>query len=254
MTDPKPESLYHDAFFAQFYDLESPWSADRTFCMELSKGCRSMLDLGCGTGSLAVEIAKTVPRVVGVDPAPGMLDVARRRDGGTLVSWVAGDAREIRLGERFDLICMTGHAFQCLLTRDDRAAFAATLAAHLSPQGRFIFDSRNPAREEWREWTPAQSRMSFMHPRLGGIEGWHDVTFDDAVGIATYGTTYAVQASGESRRTEARIAFPSREDIATVLNDAGLRVVQWLGDWDGRLWSESELEIIPVGTLSTGSG
>ena len=45
---------------------------------------------------------------------------------------------------------MTGHAFQCLLTKDDQQALCATIAAHPAPGGTFIFDSRNPAVEEWR--------------------------------------------------------------------------------------------------------
>jgi ubiquinone/menaquinone biosynthesis C-methylase UbiE len=248
------EPLYHDAFFAQFYDIDSPWSADRTYCLNLAKGCQSVLDLGCGTGSLAAQIARIVPRVVGVDPARGMLDVARQRDGGGLVTWIEADARHVRLGERFDLICITGHAFQCFLTREDRAAVLATIAAHLSPQGRFIFDSRNPVREEWREWTPEHSRRTLVHPQLGNIEEWHDIAFDAAIAVATYGTTYSVQATVETRRTEARIAFPPRRELDILLTDAGLRVERWLGDWDGSTFGETALEIIAMGSLnSTGS-
>ncbi len=245
----EPESLYHDAFFAQFYDIDSPWSQDRTYCLELAKDCRSVLDLGCGTGSLAVAIAKHVPRVVGVDPARGMLDVARQRDGGDRVTWIESDARHIRLHEKFDLICMTGHAFQCFLTREDRAALFATFAAHLNPQGIFIFDSRNPVREEWREWTPELSRRTLTHPRLGEIDEWHDVAFDAASAVATYGTTYNLRATGESKRTEARIAFPPKAELEILLAEAGLHVDRWLGEWEGSAWSKTALEMIALGAL-----
>ncbi len=249
-----PESLYHEAFFAQFYDIDSPWSADRTYCLNLATDCQSVLDLGCGTGSLAAEIAKTVPRVVGVDPAHGMLEVARHRPGGDRVIFVQGDARAIRLKQTFDLIVMTGHAFQCFLTRDDRAALFATIAAHLNLQGRFIFDSRNPLREEWREWTPEQSRRTLLHPQLGDIDEWNDVSFDAESDVATYGTTYSVRVTGESRRTEARIAFTSQSELSELFADAGLRVERWLGDWDGAAYDDASPEIIPLGTLSAGSG
>jgi SAM-dependent methyltransferase len=243
------EPLYHDHFFAQFYDLQNVWSEDRAYCLDLAKGCKSVLDLGCGTGSLATAIAKHVPRVVGADPAPGMLEVAQARHGGERVKWIEGDACDIRLGERFDLICMTGHAFQCLRTRDDRAKFMRTLAAHLAPDGRFIFDSRNPVLEEWREWTPELTRLTLQHPQLGEVETWHDVSFDPATAVAAYGTTYSIRASGESSRTEARIAFPPRTEIDELLLEADLRVEQWLGDWDGSAWNAMSPELIALGGL-----
>jgi SAM-dependent methyltransferase len=245
----EPEALYHETFFAQFYDVDSPWSADRTFCLNLAKGCQSVLDLGCGTGSLAVKIAKIVPRVVGVDPAAGMLDIALHRPGGDRVTFAQGDARNIRLGEKFDLICMTGHAFQCFLTEDDRVAVMATIAAHLSPNGRFIFDSRNPVCEEWREWTSEKSRRTLRLQQFGEVDAWNDVVFDAASGVATYGTTYCVRATSERRRTQACIAFPSRGELKVLLTQAGLCVESWLGDWDGSAFSETALEIIALGRL-----
>lgn len=247
MTEGNAEPLYHEKQFAQLYDTANSWSADRTYCLNLAENCQSVLDLGCGTGSLAAEIAMKGPRVVGVDPAPGMLDVARQRQGGDRVTWVQADARHVRLDEKFDLICMTGLAFQCFLTREDRAALFATIAAHMNPKGKFVFDSRNPVREEWREWTPELSRRTLQHPQLGDIDEWHDVAFDAAVSVATYGTTYFVNATGETWRTQARIAFPSRYELTTLLAGAGLQVDHWMGDWDGSAWHETALENIALG-------
>jgi SAM-dependent methyltransferase len=241
------ESLYHAPEFARFYDADNPWSADKEYCLRQAAGARAVLDLGCGTGQLAAASSKG-RRVVGVDPAKAMLDQARRRLGGDSVTWIEGDAREIRLGEHFDLVVMTGHAFQCLLTDADQLAACRTIAAHLKPGGVFIFDSRNPVREEWREWVPEKTRRRFPHPELGEVETWDDVQFDDNAGIAAYDTFYRIASEPEIKSTS-RIRFARKDEIADRIAEAGLKVDRWMGDWDGSPWKADSPEIVPVGGL-----
>jgi SAM-dependent methyltransferase len=244
MTD----ALFEDPALVQFYDLENGLMDDTRFCLSLAFGKASVLDLGCGTGLLAAALGEG-REVFGVDPAAAMLDVARRRAGGQRVTWVEADARTVRLGRRFDLIVMTGHAFQVLLTDDDQRAVCETIAAHLVPGGIFIFDSRNPAAEEWREWTPAASRRAFDHPGLGRITAWNDVAHDPATEVVTYQTVYQSE-SGEEWRASSRIRFAGREAIAARIVEAGLRVDRWLGDWKGKSFAEGDAEMIPVGSLA----
>jgi len=85
----------------------------------------SVLDVGCGTGSLLHWARESghEGRLVGLDPAEGMLAQARRRDD---VEWVLGDLSTVSWEDEFDFAVMTGHAFQVLLTDDElRTAFAA---------------------------------------------------------------------------------------------------------------------------------
>ena len=251
MPDPDPteDRLYQDAELAQFYDLENDWAADQDCCRDLAREARSVLDLGCGTGRLAAELAGG-REVVGVDPAEAMLEIARSRAGGAEAEWVRGDARSIRLGRRFDLVVLTGHAFQVFLMEKDQRAVLETIAAHLTPDGRFVFDSRNPDAGEWREWTPDASRRTFEHPNLGQIEAWNDVSRDPDTGIVTYETHY--HAVGADRRYSAssRLRFSARDDLERLIGEAGLRVDRWLGDWNGAAWAPDAPEIIPLGRLS----
>jgi len=245
MTD----RLYDDPDLVQFYDVENVWDESNDFCRNLAAGCRSILDLGCGTGLLAVALARDGVDVVGVDPAGAMLDVARSRDGGTRVRWIEADARSVRLDRCFDLIALTGHAFQVFLTPQDRAAVLRTIASHLVPTGRFVFDSRNPVAEEWREWTPERSRRVFQHPDLGEVTAWYDVTYDAETAIAAYETHYRVSTGGRAFSSRSRIAFPSRDELADAIGKAGLRAENWLGDWSGSPWQPAAPEIIPIGRL-----
>ena len=179
------DRLYDDPDLVQFYDLENEGGADFDACLSFAEGARSVLDLGCGTGQLAAALGEG-RRVTGVDPAAAMLDVARNRPGGESVDWVKADARTVRLDRQFDLVLLTGHAFQVFLTPGDQAAVLRTIAFHLAPGGRFIFDTRNPNAEEWRQWTPEASGRRLEHPHLGRVEAWNDVERDAATGIVTY--------------------------------------------------------------------
>lgn len=241
------DKLFEDPGLVQFYDAENGWHDDNRYCLAMAGQARSVLDLGCGTGLLAAALGGS-REVWGVDPAGAMLEVARGRPGGSAVTWVQADGRSVRLGRRFDLVLMTGHAFQCLLTDADQRALCETIAAHLEPDGRFIFDSRNPAVEEWREWVPDLTRREFDLPPLGRIIAWNDVSMDPATQIVTYETCYQTP-SGTIQKASSRIRFATRNDIAARLEEAGLRVDRWMGDWQGGPYEASSREIIPVGGL-----
>ena len=242
------DKLYNDAGLVEFYDIENGWTADSEYLKTMATGRTSILDLGCGTGLLAAALAqKGGIRVVGVDPAAAMLDVARQRPGGDRVHWVEGDGQTVRLEETFDLVLLSGHAFQVFLTRADQLAALKTIATHLSPQGHFIFDSRNPRVEEWKEWTPAESERAIVHPKLGEVLAWNDVRHDPGTGIVEYDTFYRIFADGRTFSARSKIAFPSYQDLVSMIAEAGLVVDQWLGGWDGRPLEAAAPEIIPVG-------
>jgi ubiquinone/menaquinone biosynthesis C-methylase UbiE len=56
---PAFDRLFDDAVFAGFYDLDNGWGADLEYCTGLARDATSVLDLGCGTGALAVSLGAT---------------------------------------------------------------------------------------------------------------------------------------------------------------------------------------------------
>lgn len=148
MTD----EAYTHPRLAAFYD---PLHSDRPdldvyagIAREL--GARRILDVGCGTGTLALLLAEQGFGVTGVDPAGASLDLARAKPGADRVRWLHGDATGLP-GLSVDLAVMTGNAAQAVV---DERVWAATLRGvreALRPGGRFVFETRDPARRAWEE-------------------------------------------------------------------------------------------------------
>jgi SAM-dependent methyltransferase len=95
----------------------------------------TVLDAGCGTGRVAVELARRGVEAVGVDLDPAMLDTARRK--APHLTWVEGDLSRIDLGRRFDVVVMAGNVM-IFVEPGTEAHVVARMAAHLEPGGRLI--------------------------------------------------------------------------------------------------------------------
>jgi hypothetical protein len=123
----------------------------------------------------------------------------------------------------------------------------STIAEHLAPCGRFVFDTRNPAAQAWRDWTPKPSMRRFEHPSLGTVEAWNDVDHDATTGIVTYQTHYRIIANDRHYSAAPKIQFTTQERLAVLLDEAGLVIEEWLGDWKGGAYGPTSREINPVG-------
>lgn len=248
MSSSSSNEIYYDPDVAQFYDVSNKARPDFEFCQRLVTGNMSILDLGCGTGDLALSLA-TENSVVAVEPAAPMIDIAKSKIGADHVDWHQADAKSIRLNQKFDLVVLTGHTFQVFLNEADQSALLNTIAVHLKPAGRFIFDTRNPAFGGAKERTRGQVKRSFEHARLGLVECWNSSSYDEQTQILSYENGYEVKATGASYSAKAKIKYTSQEEVSRLMADAGLEVTSWLGDWTGQPFLESSPEIIPVGGL-----
>ncbi len=95
----------------------------------------SVLDAGCGTGRVAIELARRGITVVGVDLDDEMLVAALAKAPG--ITWIAADLAAFDLGRRFDVVAMPGNVM-IFCKPGDRAAIVTRCAAHLVPGGRLV--------------------------------------------------------------------------------------------------------------------
>ena len=125
-----------DDYDAQWKSLEAAGHdphGEASFVMRYVPG--TVLDAGCGTGRVAIELARRGVEAVGVDLDPAMLDTARRK--GPQLTWVEGNLVSLDLGRRFDVVVMAGNVM-IFVEPGTEAQVVSRMAAHLAPGGRLI--------------------------------------------------------------------------------------------------------------------
>jgi ubiquinone/menaquinone biosynthesis C-methylase UbiE len=185
-------------------------------------GARSVVDIGCGTGTLACRLAKQGIAVVGVDPAAAMLAVARGKDGADRVRWIhgtAGDLPQLQV----DLATMTGNVAQVFLDDPSWAEVLGAVGSVLRPGGHLVLESRRPERQAWLEWNRSRSFTSTDIAGVGRVESWYDV-LDVSLPFVTFRATIRFRADGTELTSESTLRFRSREELADSLEAAGFLV------------------------------
>jgi SAM-dependent methyltransferase len=136
--------------YARYYNLlyaDKNYAAEAGFVQGLMQkyapGAETILELGCGTGGHAVQLAALGYELHGVDLSPEMLAMAQERLAGTpagRLSFDQGDIRTLRVDRKFDAVVALFHVLSYQLTAADLAATFATARAHLQPGGVFLCD------------------------------------------------------------------------------------------------------------------
>ena len=144
-------STPYDAI-AELYD---PWSASVTedvgfYLEEARRSGGPVVELGVGTGRIAVPIAADGIRVIGVDSSRGMLDVCARRAAlaGVEVDLRVGDLRDPPVRERVPLVICPFRSYLHLQTDEERREALAAARTLLRPDGRLAFDVFTPAADD----------------------------------------------------------------------------------------------------------
>jgi cyclopropane fatty-acyl-phospholipid synthase-like methyltransferase len=242
------------------YDLEeAPGSARRIeFYLALARQTgATVLDLACGTGLVALPMAEQGLRVTGVDLARPMLDHAqtKARQGRLHIDWVQADARDFDLGRRFDLVFMTGHAFQAFLTREDQDRMLSCVKHHLTAHGLFAFDNRNPSGHDLRSHAGEELWQSYIDVEgyLVTVSGLQD--FDVLTQTMHWTSFRRWREDGRAVERKSSIACRFMEVHAqnALLHDHGFEIVQQFGDWDHSPMTARSEEIISICRLKTTS-
>jgi SAM-dependent methyltransferase len=208
--DPRIAAVY-DIFDADRRDL------DVYAAMVTEFGAASVLDLGCGTGTLAIMLAARGLDVTGVDPAGAMLDVARAKPGADRVQWIHGNAASFPELLRVDLVTMTGNAAQAIVDDDAWQGTLRGVRDALAPGGRFVFETREPSARAWEMWNRKQSYVV-----VDGMASWGEVT-NVALPIVTFDST-TVFPDGTHVLATSTLRFREQTEVEADLLAAGFVV------------------------------
>lgn len=212
--EPRLASIY-DALHTDRRDLD-PYLA-----IGESLAPRSVIDLGCGTGTFACLIAQRGVSVIGVDPAAASIDVARRKPGGDQVRWIIGDSTTMP-ADRVDMVTMTGNVGEHL--NDDE--WLATLHAcrrALQPDGHLVFGARDPAGETWRQWNRDSTFEQVDIPGVGIVESRLELT-DTGPRHFSFRWTFAFKADGATFDWEATFRVRTRDELVDALQTCDFEV------------------------------
>jgi SAM-dependent methyltransferase len=136
------------------------------FLAELA-GDGAALELGIGTGRIALPLARRGVRVHGIDLSEGMVARLRAKPGGQDLDVAIGDFASAKVEGTFSLAYLVFNTIMNLTTQDEQVACFENVAAHLEPGGCFVIEcalpdlQRLPAGEVYRPFTVTETRLGF---------------------------------------------------------------------------------------------
>jgi SAM-dependent methyltransferase len=227
---------YRDPRLAAIYDALDPDRGDLDVYVALVEelGGRRVLDVGCGTGTLALMLADRGYDVVAVDPAAASLAVARAKPGARRVRWIDGDAMSLACSDR-DVAVLTGNVAQAIADPHDWAATLGGVWSALRPGGHLVFETRVPAARAWDHWTREKTLMTADIRGVGAVTTWLEVTSID-LPLVTFQGTWEFASDGATLTSTSTLRFRERSEIEADLHRAGypLVVVRDAPDRPGR--------------------
>ncbi|MGO9196401.1 MAG: class I SAM-dependent methyltransferase [Acidimicrobiales bacterium] len=240
------DRLFSEPSLAELYDVFSPSEprGDFSFYLPLVMSAERVLDVGCGTGQL-LHLARQVGhtgRLCGLDPADAMLDQACTRSD---IEWILGDLAAIDRDQEFDLVIMTGHAFQVFIEDDHLRASLAVIRSVLASDGRFAFETRNPLVRAWEGWTPDNAVQAVTTAGVV-VRMAHSVETPTDPNTVSFVTTFTSTSWERPQVSRSTLRFLDVNALSSFLSDAGLVVEEQFGDWDRQPLTDASPEIITL--------
>jgi len=244
------DRLFSEPRLAALYDVLCPSDerGDFTFYLPLVMSAESVLDVGCGTGELLflARQAGHAGRLCGLDPAAAMLDQARTRSD---IEWILGDLASIDCDQEFDLVVMTGHAFQVFIEDDELRTSLAAVRSVLTEGGRFAFETRNPLVRAWEGWT-LDHPVEVMHSAGEVVEMTQAVETPVMGDLISFTMTFTSPSWDRPLASRSTLRFLDADSLSSFLTDAGLAIEEQFGDWDRQPLTLTSPEIITVARRS----
>ena len=215
--------------------LYDPWSASVTedvdfYVAEARKAGGPVVELGVGTGRIAVPTAAAGVPVIGVDSSAGMLEICRRRaeEAGVegLLDLRLGDLKRPPVTEQVRLVTAPFRSFLHLRSDDERLQALGAAYDLLEPGGRLVFDVFAPSREDVEE---TDGRWLEREPGI-----WERADWD------LEGQVLTLSVRGSGGKTTMALTWLQPDRWRALLEQAGFDVVACYGWFDMRPFAGGE--------------
>jgi SAM-dependent methyltransferase len=246
-TGAQVPDIGYGAQFAGFYDKLFPAGPGAeqaaTFLAGLHPGGGpASLELGVGTGRIAIPLARRTGPVVGVDSSAEMLEVLRAT-GDPMVRPVHADIRTYADDERFGVVFCVCGTLSMLLDPADQAAVLRVAARHLAPGGVVVIETHNPAAAH--QLNQGRVRDSFFVPYPGPDTGLLSFSTVDAE-HRIWHLSHLWFDDGRTRIAQEISRLTDADEIDAYAASAGLRPVGRYGDWVGSPFTGAEAMVVCV--------
>ncbi|QLD86051.1 class I SAM-dependent methyltransferase [Natronomonas halophila] len=198
-----------------------------------------VLDMPCGVGRHAVELAARGFEVTGVDATAPYLETARERaaEAGADVEFVNADMREFRRPDTFDLAVNLYTSFGYFEDRADDERAARNIYESLSPGGKLVMSltSKEVLAEEFQErgWSEADGTYLLEDREVTDDWCWME-------------NRWVLVADGETREFTVSHRLYSAYELSELLREVGFSAVEVYGDLDGRDFDEDAERLVVV--------
>jgi SAM-dependent methyltransferase len=216
---------------ARTYD---PWSVSVIedvpfYVAEAERSGGPVLELGVGTGRIAVPVAATGIEVIGVDLSAGMLEVARERAelAGVTVDLRQGDMRDPPVDGQFPLVLCPFRSLLHMETDTDRRLALRAVSSRLAPgHGRFVFDVFTPGADDIAD---THGRWLEREPGIWERADWNEET-----------RTLILRLRSADGETEMSLAWLTVPEWSDLLREEGFVVDAVYGWFDRKPWRGGE--------------
>lgn len=184
-----------------------------------------MLELGVGTGRLAIPLAELGVAVDGIDASPAMLARLRDQPGGERVGAIQTDLADFTLDRRDYAVAVCAVSTLFMLTHDDQRRCVHAAGAHLRPGGRLFIEAFQPdparfgAHGDRQEHRPAPPGLSHV------VRSHHDPA-DGSIHI-----THELGGGPEAGTYDVTLYYATLTELDELATGAGLRLVERWHDW-----------------------
>jgi hypothetical protein len=144
LKDYQPVSSFGEHVARSDRDFQRGDETAAVAFLEHLAGPGPALELGIGTGRIALPLAARGIRVDGIDLSPAMVDQLRTKPGGDRLSVTIGDFADVPVPGTYRLIYVVFNTLFNLLTQEDQVRCFENVAAHLTDDGSFVIEAYTP--------------------------------------------------------------------------------------------------------------
>ena len=243
MTEEYDQTTYGDRVAGVYDDWHPSAPAEMINSLKELAGDGPVLELGIGSGRVALPLAAQGIQVHGIDASPAMVAQLRTKPGGDAIPVTIGNFGEVGVDERFSLIFVVFNTLFLLLSQEEQVQCFANVRKRLLPQGLFLVEAFVP------DMTRFTRNQAVVATQVGVDRLKLDVSSHDPVSQRTISQHVLIAEGGiKLYPVRVRYAWPSELDLMARL--AEMRLQSRWSDWKGSAFNAASTQHISIYELA----